>query len=80
MTVRVSGKIIHVEGNSLVEDAEPILAALHADAERIVDISGASRLHSATIQLLLALKPAVRGAPSNTFQAHDIAPLFTPER
>ena len=80
MTVRVSGKMIHVEGNSLVEDAEPILAALQADVESIVDISTASRLHSATIQMLLALKPVVRGAPSDSFQAREIAPLFTFER
>jgi len=76
MSVRIAGSTIHVEGNGLVEDAEPILVALQADPKRIVDLSRAAKLHSATVRLLLALRPRIVGAPSDPFQAEHVAPLL----
>ena len=76
MTIRIESEIIHVEGNSPVEDAEPILAALQDGPARSVDVSRAVRLHSASIQILLALRPPIIGLPSDSFQAHHLSELL----
>jgi len=79
MSVRIDGMSIHVEGNSPVEDAELILAALQENPQRSVDLSRAIRLHTASVQVLRALRPKVIGLPSDPFQArlvvfrHDLA-------
>ena len=75
MSVRVAGPIVHIAGNSLVEDAEPLLAALLVPG-RTVDLSRATRLHSASIQILLALRPVVSGMPTDPFQARHLAKLL----
>lgn len=80
MTVRVTRDAIFVEGAGAVADAEPILSALQADASRTIDLSGATRLHSAIIQLLIALRPRVAGLPADPFfAAHLLALLDTGE-
>ena len=76
MSVEVADGVIHVRGNGRVEDAEPILAALQDDPAAVINLSGATRLHSATIQLLVALRPRIAGAPSDPFQARHIIPLL----
>jgi len=76
MSVRVVGNVVHVEGMGAVADAEPILAALHDDPSRVVDLSAATRLHSAIIQLLFAVRPRTIGAPSDPFYAAQIARLL----
>lgn len=76
MSVRIAGPIIHIEGNSRVEDAEPVLAALQEMPGRTVDLSQAIRLHSASIQLLLALRPVITGTPRDPFQARYLAQLI----
>jgi hypothetical protein len=76
MTVRVDAETVWIEGNSLVEDAEAVLVAVQDVPGRAVDLVNASRLHSATIQLLVALKPKVRGVPSDPFQACHLARLL----
>jgi hypothetical protein len=80
MSVRVVGSTIHVEGAGLVEDAEPVLAALSADPAAMVDLSRATRLHSAIVQLLVGLRPRIVGAPSDAFQARHIVPLLDLEK
>jgi hypothetical protein len=76
MSVRVAGDIIHIEGTGSVADAEPLLAALLDDPSRAVDLSGAARLHSAIIQLFLALRPRIIGAPADLFHNSHIVPLL----
>ena len=79
MSVRIEGRTIYVEGNGPVEDAEPILAALQEDPQRIVDLSHAGRLHTASVQVLLALRPAIVGAPSDSFQARHFKLIWLNE-
>jgi hypothetical protein len=76
MSVRVADGVIRIEGIGQVADAEPILTALLDDASRAVDLSGASRLHSAIVQLLMAFRPRVMGAPSDPFYAAHIVTLL----
>lgn len=79
MTVRVVDGIIFLEGAPAVEDAEPLLLALQAAPDAVVDIAGASRLHMAIVQLLLATRPAIRGVPTDPFLRDRLLPLLQVE-
>lgn len=76
MSVRIAGSVIYVEGIGAVGDAEPILAALQEDRTRTIDLRGAARLHSAIIQLLLAVRPAVVGTPADPSYVAYIVPVL----
>jgi hypothetical protein len=76
MSVRITGEVIRVEGVGAVADAEPILAALQEGPDRTVDLSGTTRLHSAIVQLLLACRPRIVGAPADPFYVTHIATLL----
>ena len=77
MSVRIDGMMVYVEGNSPVEDAEPLLVALQRVPGATVDLSAATRLHSSSVQVLLALQPPTNGKPSESFQASFVAPLLS---
>lgn len=77
MSVRIDGTTIHIVGNSAVEDAEPLLSALQRMPDTTVDLSRATRLHSASVQILRALAPSIVGSPSDAFQASFILPLLS---
>ena len=76
MSVRVEGQTIHVEGTASVGDAEPLLAALLEQPARTVDLGKATHLHSAVVQLLLALEPVTIGQPADRFYETHIATLL----
>jgi hypothetical protein len=76
MTARLDGTIIILEGPGRVEDAEPLLAWLLADRSRIVDMAGAEHLHAAVVQVLMALRPALRGESRDPFVRDRIVPLL----
>ena len=76
MSVRVSDEAVYVEGLGDVADAEPLLSALLDDPARPVDLGNASRLHSAVIQVLLALRPRITAAPRDPFYSLHIARLL----
>ncbi|MBL0407031.1 hypothetical protein JKG68_24135 [Microvirga aerilata] len=74
MTVRLEGHAILLEGQCRVEDAEPLLGWLQADRSRIVDLSAAEHLHAAVLQILMALKPSIRGEGKDSFLRDWITP------
>jgi hypothetical protein len=76
MSIEVAGGTVRIIGNATVEDAEPLLAALLDDPARTVDLDQATHLHSAVIQLLLAVRPTIAGAPAHPFFATWITPLL----
>jgi anti-anti-sigma regulatory factor len=76
MSVRQEEQVIILVGQCQVEDAEPLLAALQAAPGLIVDISGASHLHTAVLQVLVALRPEVRGISPDPFIREWIHPLL----
>jgi hypothetical protein len=77
MSVRLDGNIIVLEGLCRVEDAEPLLGWLQADRRRVVDLAGAEHLHAAVFQVLLALRPVVRGEGNDAFNRNWLIPLLT---
>ncbi|WP_414475349.1 hypothetical protein [Microvirga sp. M2] len=76
MSVRLDGDVIVLEGPCRVEDAEPLLGYLQADRSRIVDLTEAEHLHAAVLQILMALRPALRGSGRNSFMRDWITPAL----
>jgi hypothetical protein len=76
MSVRLDGNVIFLEGPCRVEDAEPLLGWLQADRERMIDLTGAEHLHAAVLQVLMALRPPMRGTAGDTFLRDWIAPAL----
>lgn len=74
MSVRLDGNLIILEGICRVEDAEPLLGWLQADRGRIVDLAGVEHLHAAVLQVLMALRPTIRGMPEDAFLRDWIIP------
>jgi len=79
MSVRLDGDDILLEGVCRVEDAEPLLGWLLADRGRMVDLSDAEHLHASVVQILMALRPAIRGAAKDAFLRDWIVPALTGE-
>jgi hypothetical protein len=79
MSVRLDGNIIVLEGACRVEDAEPLLRWLQADRGRSVDVTGAEHLHAAVLQVLMALRPGIRGAAKDAFLRDWITPALMDE-
>ena len=71
MTITVDANVATLSGRCGAEDAEPLLLALQDDQGLVVDLSAATRLHTAIVQILVALKPDVRG-----IRAHPLLQSF----
>ncbi len=76
MSVRVEDEVIHLSGRCLAEDAEALLVALGDEPSRIVDIGAVQMLHMAVAQILLVLRPTVRGVPETRFLADHFVRLL----
>ena len=72
MTIRLDGPTIHLDGDCPVEDAETLLRFLHEPSARTIDWTGAGRLHTAVIQVVLAADRGVRGPCGDPFVARWI--------
>ena len=79
MSVRLDGNVIILEGPCRVEDAEPLLGWLQADRGRTVDLAGAEHLHAAVLQVLIALRPTIRGTVTDPFLRDWIIPALMGE-
>jgi hypothetical protein len=79
MSVRLAGDAVHLEGDCRVEDAEPLLAMLQADPTRRVMLAGAGVLHTAVVQVMLAMRPRLIGVPADSFTARWLMPQLRRE-
>jgi hypothetical protein len=79
MSVRLDGNVVVLEGPCRVEDAEPLLGWLQADRGRMVDLAGAEHLHAAVLQVLMALRPTIRGTAGDAFLRDWITPALVGE-
>jgi hypothetical protein len=77
MSVRVEADIAYLAGECRVEDAEPLLGFLQSGSSRVVDLTQATHLHTAVLQLLLAFRPHVVGPASDTFVQRWLIPQMT---
>lgn len=76
MSVTRDGDIIRLDGDCLVEDAEPLTALLDGGESLTVDLAQCRVLHGAVLQTLLFYGPPVTGEPSDAFLGQWIAPIL----
>lgn len=76
MTLRLDGDTLHLEGDCGSEEAEPLLALLLEQPSRGIALGGARALHTALVQVLLALRPRLVEMPDEPFLRRWIAPVL----
>ena len=77
MTVQAKDEgIIELADRCEAEDAEILQRLLLAAPRSSVEWRRCSYLHTAVVQVLLARKPNMQGAPEDAFLAKHIAPLL----
>ncbi len=74
MSVRLDGDIIRLEGRCGVEEAERFLVLLQQTPERRVDLADAETLHTALVQIIMALSPQLIGECGDAFVREWIVP------
>ena len=67
MAVVVEGRTVYLRTPSRVEDAEAVLAILDADPTCIVELGECGPLHTAVVQILIALQPTLSDASADPF-------------
>jgi len=75
MPLEQDGTRIVLSGHCSVEEAEPLLDALRATPDAVVDVTGAAWLHTAVLQVLMAAAPALRGRLEGLVPATCLAVL-----
>ena len=74
MSVRLEGDIIRLEGRCGVEEAERFLVLLQETPGRRVDLAGVDNLHTALVQIIMALNPQLIGECGDVFVREWIIP------
>lgn len=72
MSVRIEQDEIFLYGRCPAEDAEALLIALQDRPDAIVDVTDVQKLHMAVLQILLGLRPAMRGCAVSPFLSRNI--------
>jgi hypothetical protein len=80
MTVTRDGDIVRLTGLCRVEDAEPLTALLQRFEDSTLDLSACEGLHAAIVQVILAFRPKIVGAPDNVFLRDRLLPALMSER
>jgi hypothetical protein len=65
MSIEIASDCIHLAGVVVVEEAESLAAHLKEHPQSAVNLSACESMHSAVLQVLLALKPQLVGLPSD---------------
>lgn len=79
MTIRLTADgTIELDGVCPLEEAEKLQQYLISDPEAIVDWRSCAAAHASVIQILLAVKPVVRGPAGSDFLRDHIEPLLQP--
>jgi len=69
---------IRLEGVCTLEDAETLARRLSETPEASVDWSDCEQAHTAVIQVLLAARPQMIGAPRDNFLREQVGRLIGP--
>jgi hypothetical protein len=65
MGIRFAKKSVALEGSVAVEEAEALAEWLRRNPRCVVKVAKAGHLHASVLQVLLALRPRLDGAPSD---------------
>jgi hypothetical protein len=76
MSVTLEGDVIRLEGWCGAEEAERFLILLQAAPGRVVDLARADRLHTALIQIIIALRPPLTGDCGDPFLRDWVLPAL----
>ncbi len=76
MAVRLDRNIVRLSEPSRVEDAEDLLALLQSDRGRSVDATASGDLHTAVVQILLAVRPPLAGPCGDPFVERWLRPAL----
>ena len=74
MTVRYLKKYAALEGHVTAEEAEPLQIWLKSQAKPAVNVVKCEQVHAAALQVLMALRPAITGVPTDPWLAAVLAP------
>jgi hypothetical protein len=74
MTVSIAENgVVRLSGVCPIEDAETLFRLLADDPAAAVDWSDGARLHTAVVQVLMAIKPSLVGYPAEVSLIRHIA-------
>jgi hypothetical protein len=76
MSVAGDDETIALEGHCGIEDVEPLLSILQRQPGHLVDLSRATHLHGAVLQLLLVFRPRLSNNEGDPFIAKWLMPLL----
>jgi hypothetical protein len=76
MSVSLDGNIVRLHGDCPVEDAETLMRLLQAAVDPDVSLAEVRILHTAVLQVLLALRPKLVGPVRDPFISRWLAPLL----
>jgi hypothetical protein len=65
MAINIQDNVIAIEGHCPIDEAEPLFETLRGIEDPIFDLSQATTLHTAIVQLVLASSARIRGMPSD---------------
>ncbi|HKL77883.1 MAG TPA: hypothetical protein VJ985_05905 [Gammaproteobacteria bacterium] len=74
MPIRFEDDAAYLEEVVSVEEAEELLEWVQDHPGKPLDWSGCDHLHTAVLQVLLALEPPLKGTPRDPFLAAWVAP------
>ena len=74
MSVRLDGDIIRLEGTCGVEEAERFLVLLQETPGRRIDLARVDNLHTALVQIIMALNPQLIGECGDVFVREWVLP------
>lgn len=76
MSVRLDGNVIYLEGLCRIEEVEALFDLLQQGQGRKVDISRCLSLHTALVQILLAIRPVISGDSTDSFICNRLVPAI----
>jgi hypothetical protein len=76
MSVILDGNIVRLHGDCPVEDAETVMRLLQSAVDPVVSLAEVRVLHTAVLQVLLALRPKLVGPVRDPFITRWLAPLL----
>jgi hypothetical protein len=74
MAIDIQDNVISIKGRCPIDEAEPLFETLCRIEDPIFDLSQATTLHTAIVQLVLTSSSRIRGMPSDKVLASCFRP------
>lgn len=80
MTIQFTQRTARVRGEATVEDAETLLGWFLTRPRGRVDLAACTHVHAASLQVLMAVRPAVARWPADPSLARWIRAVLSPSK